>query len=100
MAQTTSKVNIHRKKVMLSVFWDYRGIVYFGMLQCNQTTNSNIYILQITKLNIAIQEKRPELVKILHSTMIMQDQTHLCVLHLVIYAADNNQKFYERGFIM
>ena len=28
-ARTTSKAGIHRKKVSLSVWWDYKGIVYF-----------------------------------------------------------------------
>ena len=28
-AQSTSKADIHQKKVMLSVWWDFKGIVYF-----------------------------------------------------------------------
>ena len=31
-ARTTSKAGIHRKKVLLSVWWDYKGIVYFEFL--------------------------------------------------------------------
>ncbi|GAB1869951.1 Transposase [Camponotus japonicus] len=46
---------------MLSVWWDYKGIVYFEILPRNQTINSDVYIEQLTKLNNAIQEKRPEL---------------------------------------
>jgi len=52
----------HQKKVMLSVWWDCKGIVYFEILPCNQTINSDVYIEQLTKLNNAIQEKRPELI--------------------------------------
>ena len=42
-AQSTSKADIHQKKVMLSVWWDFKGIVYFELLPRNQTINSNVY---------------------------------------------------------
>ena len=41
-AQSTSKAEIHQKKVMLSVRWDFKGIVYFELLPRNQTINSNV----------------------------------------------------------
>ena len=34
-AQSTSKADIHQKKVMLSVWWDFKGIVYFELLPRN-----------------------------------------------------------------
>ena len=60
-AQTTLKADIHQKKVLLSVWWDYKGIVYFELLPPNRTINSVVYIEQLTKLNNAVEEKRPEL---------------------------------------
>ncbi|KAG6798618.1 teneurin-m isoform X2 [Apis mellifera caucasica] len=60
-ARTTSKAGIRRKKVLLSVWWDYEGIVYFELLPPNRTINSVVYIEQLTKLNNAVEEKRPEL---------------------------------------
>ena len=60
-AQTTSKAGIHQKKVLLSVWWDYKGIVYFELLPPNRMINSVVYIEQLTKLNNAVKEKRPEL---------------------------------------
>ncbi|GFV48376.1 histone-lysine N-methyltransferase SETMAR [Trichonephila clavipes] len=60
--QTTSKADIHQKKVLLSVWWDYKGIVYFELLPPNRTINSDVYIEQLTKLNIAVEEKRPALI--------------------------------------
>lgn len=60
--QTTSKADIHQKKIMLSVWWDWKGVVYFELLPRNQTINSDVYCEQLDKLNTAIKEKRPELV--------------------------------------
>ncbi|GFY18015.1 mariner Mos1 transposase [Trichonephila clavipes] len=59
--QTTSKADIHQKKVLLSVWWDYKGVVYFDLLPSNRTINFDVYIEQLTKLNNAVEEKWPEL---------------------------------------
>ena len=40
-AQSISKADIQQKKVMLSVWWDVKCIVYFELLPRNQTINSN-----------------------------------------------------------
>ena len=60
-AQSTSKADIHQKKVMLSVWWDFKGIVYFELLTRNQTINSNVYCRQLLKLDKEIKGKRTEL---------------------------------------
>ena len=54
-AQTTSKEGL------LLVWWDYKGIVYFELLPPNRMINSVVYIEQLTKLNNAVEGKRPEL---------------------------------------
>lgn len=59
--QTTSKAKLHQKKIMLSVWWDWKGVVYFELLPRNQTINSDVHCRQLSKLNAAIKEKRPEL---------------------------------------
>ena len=59
-AQTTPKAEIQQKKIMLSVWWNYEGILYFELLPKNQTINSNVYVQQLAKLSDAVQEK-PEL---------------------------------------
>jgi len=46
----------------LSVWWDWKGVVYFELLPRNQTINSDVYCQQLDKLNAAIKEKRPELI--------------------------------------
>ena len=42
-AQSTSKADIHQKKVMLNAWWDFKGIVYFELLPRNKTIISNVY---------------------------------------------------------
>jgi len=37
LPQTTLKQNIHAKKVMLCIWWDCKGIVYYELLPQNQT---------------------------------------------------------------
>ena len=46
---------------MLSVWWDFKGIVYFKLFLRNQTINSNVYCRQLIKMDKEIKEKRPEL---------------------------------------
>jgi len=60
--QTTSKADIHQKKILLSIWWDWKGVVFFELLPRNQTINTEVYCRQLDKLNAAIIEKRPELV--------------------------------------
>ena len=60
-AQSTSEANIYQKKVMLSVWWEFKDIVSFELLPRNQTINSNVYCRQLMKLEKEMKEKRPEL---------------------------------------
>ena len=60
-AQSASKADIHQKEVMLSVWWDFKGIIHLELLPRNQTINSNVYCRQLIKLDKEIKEKRPEL---------------------------------------
>ena len=49
-------------KIMLSVWWDWKGVVFFELLLSNQTINSDVYYRQLNKLNAVVKEKRSELV--------------------------------------
>jgi len=60
--QTISKADIHQKKILLSIWWDWKGVVYFELLPRNQMINTEVYCRQLDQLNAAIMEKRPELV--------------------------------------
>jgi histone-lysine N-methyltransferase SETMAR len=58
----TPKVELHQKKVMLCIWWDWKGILYYDLLPRNQTINSDVYFSQLDRLKAAIDQKRPELV--------------------------------------
>ena len=60
-AQLTSKADMHQKNIMLSVWWDFKGIVYLELLPRNQTINLNAYCRQLMNLDIKIKEKRTEM---------------------------------------
>ncbi|XP_032467124.1 nucleotide triphosphate diphosphatase NUDT15 isoform X1 [Phocoena sinus] len=59
---TTPKAGLHPKKVMLCIWWDWKGVLYYELLPENQTINSNKYCSQLDQLKAALDEKRPELV--------------------------------------
>ena len=50
------------RKVMLSIWWDLKGIVHHELLKPSQTINSTFYCQQLTRLKQAIQKRRPELI--------------------------------------
>ena len=58
----TPKNKTHAKKILLCVWWDIKGIIHFELLEENQTINSGLYIEQLTRLEEALNQKRPALV--------------------------------------
>ena len=54
---TTPKASLHPKKVMLCVWWDWRGVLYYELLLGNQTINSNRYFSQLDQFKEALNEK-------------------------------------------
>ena len=55
------KAGLHPKKVLLSIWWDWKVILYFELLPSNTIVNSDVYCHQLEKLKTAVQEKRPSL---------------------------------------
>lgn len=56
--QSRSKI-----KVMLTVFFDYRGVVHYEFLPPGQTVNKEYYLGVMRRLREAIRKKRPDLWK-------------------------------------
>ncbi|XP_025163395.1 histone-lysine N-methyltransferase SETMAR-like [Harpegnathos saltator] len=61
-AQTVTKPRLTARKVLLSVWLDYKGITHYELLSYGQTLNSDLYCQQLDRLKLAIDQKRPELV--------------------------------------
>ena len=59
---TTPKAGLHPEKVMLCIWWDWKGVPYYELLPENQTINSNKHCSQLDQLKAALEGKRPELV--------------------------------------
>ena len=55
-AQAIAEPGLMRKKVMLCVWWDWKGIVHYELLSFNQTINSELYYEQLQRLQQAIEE--------------------------------------------
>ena len=59
-AQSTAKPNIRGAKVMLCIWWDQKGVLYYELLKPGETMNGERYRTQLIRLKKAIAEKRPE----------------------------------------
>ncbi|GFV34182.1 histone-lysine N-methyltransferase SETMAR [Trichonephila clavipes] len=60
-AQTVTKPGLTARKVLLCIWWDWKGIIYYELLLYGQTLNLDIYCQQLDRLKLAIDQKRPEL---------------------------------------
>ena len=60
-ALPTAKPGLHPKKVLLCVWWDWKGVVYFELLDQNQTITADIYCQQLDQLKTALAIKRSAL---------------------------------------
>lgn len=58
---TVAKRGITPNKVMLCIWWDFKGVVYYELLPKNETINKEKYCQQLDNLKKSIAEKRPEL---------------------------------------
>ncbi|GFW58327.1 mariner Mos1 transposase [Trichonephila clavipes] len=63
VAQTVAKPGLTARKVVLCIWWDWKGIIYYELLPYGQTLNSDLYCQQLDHLKLAIDQKRPELTK-------------------------------------
>ncbi|UYV76641.1 hypothetical protein LAZ67_14001557 [Cordylochernes scorpioides] len=56
---STAKPNIHGKKLMLCIWWDQLGVIYYELLQPNETITGERYEQQLMRLSRALKIKRP-----------------------------------------
>lgn len=67
-ATPRTKANAHPQKIMLCIWWDKEGVLYYELLPQGETITADIYCHQLRRLADSIQEKRPRLreVMLLH----------------------------------
>ncbi|XP_043529541.1 histone-lysine N-methyltransferase SETMAR-like [Frieseomelitta varia] len=56
-----AKSGLHPKKVLMSICWDWKGVIHYELLPQGETINSTKYCAQLDKLKEKIATKRPEL---------------------------------------
>ncbi|UYV61167.1 SETMAR [Cordylochernes scorpioides] len=56
---STAKSNIHGKKLMLCIWWDQLVVIYYELLQPNETITGERYQQQLMRLSRALKIKRP-----------------------------------------
>jgi transposase len=66
-----AKPNIHGSKLMLCIWWDQLGAVYYELLQPNESITGARYRTQLMRLSQALKEKRPQYVE-RHDKVILQ----------------------------
>jgi [histone H3]-lysine36 N-dimethyltransferase SETMAR len=68
---STPRRNIHRAKVMLSIWWDQLCVLYYELLNRGETVTGKRYREQLMQLSRAFKEKRPQYAK-RHDKVIFQ----------------------------
>lgn len=66
-----AKPNIHGQKLMLCIWWDQLGVIYYELLQPNETITGERYQQQLMQLSRALKAKRPQYAK-RHDKVIFQ----------------------------
>lgn len=56
---SSAKPNIHGSKLLLCIWWDQQGVIYYELLKPNETITGERYRLQLMRLSRALKEKRP-----------------------------------------
>lgn len=68
----TSKAGLHPRRIMMSVWWDYRGVIYYELLPQNEMITGNIYCHQLERLKAELEKVRPGLIN-RNNVIIQQD---------------------------
>lgn len=58
--KSTPKRNIHSSKVMLCIWWDQLGVVYYELLKPGVTVTGDLYLQQLMRLSQALKDRRPQ----------------------------------------
>ncbi|GBP66273.1 Mariner Mos1 transposase [Eumeta japonica] len=70
---SVAKQNIHGSKLLLCIWWDQRGVIYYELLKPNETITGDRYRLQLIRLSRALKEKRSEYSKTHDKVILLHD---------------------------
>lgn len=73
---STAKPNIHRSKVMLCIWWDQKGMVYYELLKPGETITGDRYRQQLAELNRKLKENWSEYAN-RHDKVFQHAQSHV-----------------------
>jgi len=57
-APSKPKANIHGSKLMLSIWWDHEGVLFYQVLEPLETITADHYQQQMIKFDRAVKDKR------------------------------------------
>ena len=57
---SSARPNIHAAKVMLCIWWEQVGVIYYELLKSNETITGERYRTQLMRLSRALREKRSQ----------------------------------------
>jgi len=72
------KPNIHDKKILLCVWWDWKGIIHYELLERGQTVTCERYEAQLNKLADVLKEKKPFTNQGTRSVLLLYDNAIPC----------------------
>ena len=89
-APKKAKVGLSANKVMATVFWDARGIIFIDYLQKGKTVNGEYYANLLSQFDEELKKKRPHLAK--KKVLFHQDnaRVHTCAVSMA--------KIHELGY--
>lgn len=70
-ATSSPRPNIYGSKLMLCIWWDQLGVVYYELLKPSETITGDLYRRQLMRLSRALREKRPQYAE-RHEKVILQ----------------------------
>ncbi len=79
-AVSMPKPNFHGTKVMLCVWWDQLGVIFYEVLKQGETITGDLYKEKLVRLSQAIKDKRPQFHQ-RHNKVILQHDNarpHTC----------------------
>jgi len=82
-SMSARKPNIHGSKILLCIWWDQLGVIYYELLKPDETITGNRYRTQLMRLSQALKEKRPEYAQRHDKVILLLDNARPHVAQLV-----------------